>query len=207
MLAMPETPGSETPGDLVELGRVASAYGVKGWVKVQPYSSHAEVLLDTATWWLKAPAPLARAGALPSLSRVKVLACRAHGASVVASLDGVADRSGAESLKGCGIWVSRSAFPSSDPDEYYWVDLIGCRLWGERDGVPELIGTVSEVVDNGAHAVLRVARMAAGPGGESVALEDSRGRALEVLVPFVAAHVHHVDLAARRLDSDWPVDF
>jgi 16S rRNA processing protein RimM len=204
---MPETPGSETPGDLVELGRVASAYGVKGWVKIQPYSSQAEVLLNAATWWLKAPAPLSRAGALSSPSPVKVLACRAHGSSVVANLGGVDDRTRAESLKGYGIWVSRSAFPSSDPDEYYWVDLVGCCLWGERDGVPELIGTVSEVLDNGAHAVLRVARMAAGPGGELAVLEDSRGRALEVLVPFVAAHVHHVDLAARRLDSDWPVDF
>ncbi|HEU0230426.1 MAG TPA: ribosome maturation factor RimM [Burkholderiaceae bacterium] len=203
---MPDTRSPAVPDDLVELGRVVSAYGVKGWVKIQPYSADAGVLLNAASWWLKAPGSLARPGALSHPSSVVVLACRPQGASVVANLQGVDDRTQAESLKGCGVWVPRAVFPSSDPDEYYWVDLIGCRLWGERDSVPELLGNVVEVLDNGAHAVLRVARMRPGPDGEPAALEDSRGRALETLVPFVAAHVHHVDLAARRIDSDWPVD-
>jgi 16S rRNA processing protein RimM len=26
------------------------------------------------------------------------------------------------------------------------------------------------------------------------------------LVPFVAAHVQHVDIVARRIETDWPLD-
>ena len=33
------------PADLIELGRITAAYGIKGWVKVQPHSAQAEVLL------------------------------------------------------------------------------------------------------------------------------------------------------------------
>jgi 16S rRNA processing protein RimM len=203
---MPDTRSPRAPDDLIELGRIAAAYGVKGWVKVQPYSAHAEVLLNTASWWLKAPVPLAGAGALSHPAPVEVLACRLHGASLAASLKGVADRSQAESLKGYGVWVSRAVFPSSEPDEYYWVDLIGCRLWGLRDNAPEPIGCVTDVVDNGAHAILRVAR-AAPEAVDGAAPAAGRARVDEVLVPFVAAHIRHVDLTARRIDSDWPVDF
>src|SRR3546814_16759838 len=88
------------------------------------------------------------------------LDCRPQGSAIVASLDMVADRSGAELLKGHTVWASRAAFPPCDPDEYYWVDLIGCQLWGERDHAPAIIGKVVDVVDNGAHALLPVAHAA-----------------------------------------------
>ena len=33
------------PGDLVEVGHVSGAYGIRGWVRVHPYSAEAEALL------------------------------------------------------------------------------------------------------------------------------------------------------------------
>lgn len=110
-------------------------------------------------------------------------------------------------MKGHTVWAPRSDFPSADDDEYYWVDLIGCQLFGELDGQPALIGKVIDVVDNGAHALLRVARATLDANGELVLMENEKGRAIEVLVPFVSAHVHTVDIANKRLDSNWPVEF
>jgi 16S rRNA processing protein RimM len=70
-----------------------------------------------------------------------------------------------------------------------------------------LLGVVHEVVDNGAHALLKVHRQQAQEAAEPLALLDAKGKPQEILVPFVAAHVQHVDIAARRIDTDWPVDF
>lgn len=195
------------PADLVELGRIASAYGVRGWIKVQPHSSHAQVLLAAKTWWLKAPVPIGNAGVLPSAFPAAVVACRPQGATVVAELDIVADRDRAEAMKGHTVWVPRSEFPAAEDDEYYWVDLIDCQLFGELDGQPALIGKVIEVIDNGAHALLRVARATVNTDGELVLMQNEKGRAIEVLVPFVSAHVHTVDIANKRLESNWPVEF
>lgn len=196
----------DPPQDLIELGRVVSAYGVQGWVKVQPHSSQAEVLLQSKDWWLKAPVPpLGGAGAFAR--RAGVQAARPQGSTVVARLDLAPDRNAAEALKGHTVWVPRSLFPPEDEGEYYWVDLIGCRLYGQKDGEPELIGEVAEVSDNGAHAVLHVARGHVDASGEFSLLLNQKGRRIEVLVPFVRAHVHTVDIAAKRLDSDWPADF
>jgi 16S rRNA processing protein RimM len=47
------------PDDLVEVGYVGGAYGIRGWIKVQPHGD-ADALLNARAWWLKpAAGPLA----------------------------------------------------------------------------------------------------------------------------------------------------
>ncbi|CAB3697247.1 MULTISPECIES: ribosome maturation factor RimM [Achromobacter] len=194
------------PTDLIELGRITAAYGVKGWVKVQPHSANAEVLLSASQWWLTRPVPELARGAVASAPVViKVLQARSQGATVVAQLAGIADRDQAEAMRGYSVQAPRGSFPAPEEDEYYWVDLIGCALYTSANGEPALIGVVDEVLDNGAHAVLKVLCQKAGAEGPEPIL-TAKGRPAEMLVPFVRAHIHAVDLAARRIDSDWPAD-
>lgn len=196
------------PDDLVEVGRVAAAHGVRGGLKIQPYSPQADALLGAPVWWLKAPDPALGTGASVRPRGLKIRACRRQaGQFLVAQADGVADRDAAEALRGHTVWVPRAAFPSAADDEYYWVDLIGCDFHGMGDDGPRLLGRVDQVLDNGAHAVLQVALGAPDARGVFQPLADARGRPRHVLVPFVAAHVQHVDIQARRIDSDWPADF
>lgn len=205
---------SSAPTDLVELGRITAAYGIKGWVKVQPHSAQAEVLRSAKEWWLARPAPPLlndKPGgktAAPAPIAYPVVQARAQGAAIVAQLQGVADRDQAEAMRGCVVMAARSAFPAAAEGEYYWVDLIGCDLYTTDQGTePQLLGSVVEVLDNGAHAILRVQRKAADASGALQPVLDAKGRALELLVPFVQAHIQSVDLAARRIDSDWPADY
>jgi len=205
-----EVSQADAPGDLVELGRITGAYGIRGWVKIQPYAAGSEALLKTTTWWLCPPAAPAVDGGRSDLSKarsIKVEKSRTQGSNIVASLAGTDDRTRAERLRGHTIWVSRASFPAPEEDEYYWVDLIGCTLYGEQEGQSVLLGVVEGVMDNGIHAVLRIVRQTLDEHGAPSPLLDAKGRAIETLVPFVAAHVHTVDLENRRLDSNWPADF
>jgi 16S rRNA processing protein RimM len=200
-MAEPAGASAASPSDLVAVGRVAGAHGVRGWLKIQPYSRHGDALASAKTWWLMPTA----ADAMPRA--VQVVACKTGGAHLLAQIDGVADRDGAQALRGQTIGVPRASFPAPAEGEYYWVDLIGCLFYGSEDGCPVLLGQVDEVFDNGAHAVLQVARGDLTDSGAFEARSDSRGRPRHVLVPFVAAHIQHVDLRARRIDSDWPAEF
>jgi len=56
-----------------------------------------------------------------------------------------------------------------------------------------VLGSVAGLLDNGAQSVLRVQPLAPD--------------AAELLVPFVAAYVDRVDLAARRIEVDWELDY
>ena len=196
------------PDDLVELGRIQSAHGVRGWIKILPHSTQAETLLKSKVWWLQAPVTPAETGALsrsaPEKKRVQF--CRPHGAMLIAQLEGLNDRDIAHALKGSTILVPRSSFSKPQEDEYYWVDLIGCWLYGENeDGQSVLIGKVADMSDNGAHGVMHVARYAL-VQDQPEPLLDAKGRAQETLVPFVAAHVLQVDLDQQKIISNWPAD-
>lgn len=187
------------PADLVELGRVVGAYGLRGWVKVEPHSAQGEVLLRVRDWWLRQDGPQAGPAA-----PVRMLQARTQGSTIVAHPEGSNDRDQAAAWRGYRVWVSRAAFPAPEADEYYWVDLIGCLVYGQDDERPVLLGKVADVADNGAHAVLQVLRLSGEDDPQP--LLDGKGRALEVLVPFVSAYVQNVDLSARRIDTDWPLE-
>ena len=172
-----ESDRPERPSDLVAVGRVVDAYGIRGWVKVAPYNDPADsVLRWCRRWWFEQHGPLAIDGA------------RVHGATVVCKPRGSEDRDAALRLRNAEILVSRSEFPRSDPGEFYWVDLVGCRV--VSPGGDEL-GTVTSVEDFGAHPILKVG--------------DGAGR--ELLVPFVGAWIVSVDLAGRRIVADWQPDY
>jgi 16S rRNA processing protein RimM len=160
------------------MGRVAGAFGVRGWIKVRPYTETPQSLTRYRHWRLE------KAG---SGREYEIAECEVHGDQVVARLAGVADREAAARLKGCEILVPRTALPPAREDEVYWADLIGSKVVNLQG---DELGEVAEVFSNGAHEVLRVSR-----NGE------------ERLIPFVAAFVRTLDVAARRIEVEWGVDW
>jgi 16S rRNA processing protein RimM len=208
--------GEVWPDDAIEVGRVLDAWGVKGGLKVLPFSSDPQALFCTKRWFLKpaelpggvrAPArassraPQAaasaagQAGEVVKLQRprfLKVRQAREQGDAIVVTAEGVDDRNTAESLKGARVFVSRSAFPTPSDDEFYWVDLIGLDVIN-REG--QALGRVVDLLDTGPHCVLRC---------ESVGAD---GQPAERLIPFVSAYIDQVSLADRRIVADWGLDY
>lgn len=184
------------PDDAVEVGRIIDAWGVKGWVRIQPFAADPQALFSSRRWFLK-PAEAAgprRVAGPPVPPLLKITQVKHHGDGVVAKPAEVEDRSGAEALKGARVFVPRASFPTADPDEFYWVDLIGLTVVNLQG---ETLGTVTGLLDTGPHSVLRIAP----PGG------DPKDEAAERLVPFVGAYIGEVDLAGKRITVDWGLDY
>jgi 16S rRNA processing protein RimM len=172
------------PEDLVLVGHVTGAYGIHGWVRISPYSSDAEALLHAKTWWLDKP----------GLRDVDMLAAKRHGEDVVAQLMGVADRNAAELLKGATVQIRRSHFPALSDGEFYWVDLIGLPVENLQG---ESLGRVGNLMDNGAHPILRV---------QTAPMADT-GKPKELLIPFVDQFVKTVDQVGKKIMVDWGLDY
>jgi 16S rRNA processing protein RimM len=187
------------PADALEVGRIADAWGVKGWLKVQPYSSDPQALFRSRRWFVQPPEDSARrpavaAGRYPQSLAIEQV--RAHGDGVVALAQGVGDRGAAEALRGARLFVARSIFPAAGKDEYYWVDLIGLAV---RNRQGEALGSVAGLLDTGPHSVLRVR-----PSGSTDAAAPDEA---ERLIPFVSAYVDDVDLEQRLITVDWGLDY
>lgn len=185
-------PGLEAavlPADAIEVGRIADAWGIKGWFKVLPYSADPEALFSSKHWFLLPSEKGAKT--FSGVGQMSVKEAKTHSDTVVACASGVDDRNSAEALRGARIFVSRTHFPSAEKDEYYWVDLIGLIVIN-REG--DSLGVVRELLSTGAQTVL-------------VLDYDHEGKLLERMIPFVAVYVDEVDLAGRRILVDWQADY
>jgi 16S rRNA processing protein RimM len=185
------------PEDAVELGRVLDAWGIKGWVRIQPHSADTSALFESSEWFLQPPeARFARGfSAFSGHVQVRVAEIKSHSDGIVARFDGVDDRNAAEALKGVRISVPRSAFPAVAEGEYYWVDLIGLEVVN-REGVH--LGVVRDLMPTGPTSVLVM---------EYTDIVDGVEKTAERMVPFVAAYIDDVDLKARRITADWQTDY
>jgi 16S rRNA processing protein RimM len=180
---------AELPADAVEVGRIADAWGIKGWFKVLPHSADPQALFSSKRWYLQPSERGLKTFSGTVLLRVRE--AKEHSDTVVARADEVEDRAGAEALRGARIFVPRSSFPSADPDEYYWVDLLGLDVVN-REGVA--LGRVKDLLATGPQTVL-------------VLEYEEDGKALERMLPFVAAYVDKVDLPGRKITVDWQPDY
>ena len=161
------------------MGRIAAAHGIRGWVKIQPYTEYLDSLLDYRSWWIGHEGGPWR--------EVKVQLCEAHNKTLAAQLPDCPDRTAAEKLKGLLIAVPRSSLPQQDENEYYWSDLIGLSVVNEA-GVQ--LGTVVNLLETGANQVL------------SVTGEDG-----EILIPFISNAIKQVDLDNKTIHVDWDLDY
>ena len=194
---LPCLESAQLPADAIEVGRIADAWGIKGFFKVIPYSASPEALFSSKRWYLLPPEP--RAGVMPlktapaftGCALLKVRSAKEHSDTVVVEADGCDDRSMAESLRGVRVFVSRASFPTAALDEYYWVDLISLEVTN-REGVA--LGNVKELISTGPQTVLVIER-------------SEGGKAVETLIPFVANFIDNVDLEAKRITVDWQLDY
>lgn len=169
------------PSELVLVGRVLAPFGVKGWVKVEPFTESPESLRAFGEW------RLGRGDPSDAWQLARVAESATHSGNVVARFNGCEDRDAALAFRGMGIAVPREMLPAAKPGEFYQSDLVGLQVMNEQG---EELGRVAGLFSNGAHEILRVRH----DGGER-------------LLPFVAAIVRGVDAAAGVVRVDWQSDW
>lgn len=127
------------------MGRIFGSWGVRGGIRVDPYSEDPETLADHKTWLI---------GREGHWKEYQVVEARLHTTQVVAQLAGIEDRDAALKLKGSEVAVPRAALPEPDDGSFYWSDLIGLAV---VNAAGELLGEVKEMFSNGAQDVMDVA--------------------------------------------------
>ncbi len=163
---------------LVVVGRVQRAHGIKGELSVEVRTDEPERrFADGARLSVRRPS----GGPAPEPSTLTVTGTRWHQERLLVRFAELADRTTAEAARGLDLLVTVSPDERpEDPEEYYDHQLVGLDVV-DLDGTP--LGTVTALVHGSAQDLLTV--------------RTADGR--DALVPFVAALVPEVDLAAGRV--------
>ena len=131
----------KTPDDMVLIAEIGAPNGVRGDVRVKVFGDN--------------PAALTAYGPLQDAAGkiFKVLKSRPAKTVHICQIEGIADRTQAESLTRTRLYVPRESFPETDEDEFYYVDLVGLEV--RLDDGSDL-GTVNAVQDFGAGDIIEI---------------------------------------------------
>lgn len=163
---------------IVVVGRLGSAYGIKGWTHVHSFAESISNLLVFDQFFLRSDD-----GSWQHLDKIEFLR---HRDGLIARIDECEDRSSAERVRNFELGVLRDALPPLQEGEFYWVDLIGLEVVNMEN---IKLGTISNVIETGASAVL-----------------DVKGESGDYLIPFVKPMLDSVSVMKNvrvRWDVDW----
>jgi len=165
--------------ELISVGEISGVFGIKGWVKVFSLTDPRENIVSYSPWILKKGS---------EVKQVNLISGKPQGKTVVALIEGVADRNDAELYCGWEILINKNQLPETEDGVYYWADLVGLVVETDQ-GIS--LGKVDYLLETGANDVL-------------VVKDDERER----LIPFINEQViKTIDLNGNKMIVDWDPEF
>jgi 16S rRNA processing protein RimM len=173
--------------DWIEIGKIVAPQGLGGELRVYPNTDFPERFLEGGTRWLLRPGET-------EPQPIELLKGRyLEGKNLyVIKLEGVSDRTSAENMRDCRLFVPIGDRLQLEPGEFHVLDLLGLPVFMQESG--QLIGTVVDLMPSG-HDLLEVKF-------DDNFAEDKAGKT--ILIPFVMAIVPVVDLENRRIEITPP---
>lgn len=156
------------------VGKIANTHGIRGELKIVPQTDFADIRFAKGS-----KLSMQREGGSERV-QVEIASSRLHKNVYIVKLNGFDDINQVEKYKG---WLLKVAGSDRDPleeGEYYYSDIIGCRVV-TADG--EELGTVSEILSPGANDVWVV--------------EQEGHRAKQILLPVIDDVILKVDVPAK----------
>lgn len=156
--------------EYILVGEIVNTFGIKGELKVKSYSDFNEVRF--------AKGQKLYISFHDAYQEVEVQSYREHKGHVLVAFKGMENINLVEKYVSCEVYVSEEDLHELDEGEYYFKDLLGCKVRLHD----EIVGEVIEVMDYPANVVLRIQ------------LADKT-----ILVPFVEAFVPEVDIEQQEI--------
>jgi 16S rRNA processing protein RimM len=170
--------------NLLVVGVVIQAHGIKGWVKVKSFTQPETNIFSYASCYLEHQG---------SINLVEIEQGRPQGKALALKIKGVDDRNQSELLKRAQLLVPVESFETLPDDEFYWHQLEGLQV--RLSSTQQILGCIDYLLETGSNDVIVVK-----PSDDSI---DDKER----LIPYRPNVVLHVNLETQCVDVDWDLDF
>ena len=124
----------------IKVGKITSPVGIKGEVKVYPYTDYPERFEELET--VQADG-----------DTVEIEKVRYHKNLVILKLKGINDRNAAEAMRDKFLTISKDEVRELDDDEYFIFDLIGLEAVDQES---RHLGKVTDVIQNSAQDLYEI---------------------------------------------------
>lgn len=154
-----------------ELGQIVNTFGVKGMVKVKPFTDKVEQFEELGSILVERN---------KSMTEMQIEEVKYHKDMVLMKLKGVDDMNAAERLKGCTIKIHRSKARKLEEGEYFIADIIGSDVYTDTD---EYLGKVDDIYNTGSSDIYVV--------------KDELGK--QILLPAIKDVLLDIDIEKQRV--------
>lgn len=174
---------SSSSRKLVVIGNIGAPFGLNGWVKVNSYTEPKDNILSFNNWILIDNSTTKKINE----ENPHILEVKQSKDQFLVLFDGIKDRNAAALLTHKNIAVLRKDLKKLAENEYYWDDLIGCKVY---DLSNNLIGIVDYIFKAAANDIMVVKSLA--PVNK------------EYLIPYSLGNtVVEVNIPDQKIIVDW----
>lgn len=154
-----------------EVGQIVNTFGIKGQVKVKPFTDDLERFEELKS-------VLVEKG--KELIEMQIEEVKYQQTVVLLKLKGIEDMNMAEKLKGCYLKIKREEARKLPNDTYFIADLIGLNVYTE-DGI--LLGKVDDIYNNKSNDIY--------------VIKDELGK--QILLPAIKDVIKHIDIENEKI--------
>ncbi len=162
--------------DVVLIGRIVGAHGVKGTSKIQSYAESLEIFKSGATLLVVCPDGIEQ--------RYEIDWIKSHSRGALLALKEIISRDQAKSLIGSELYIEKTELPELEAGTYYWFELIGLNVYTSDD---RYIGRLDSIIETGANDVYVV-----------------KDKGKETLIPALESVVRSIDIESRIIRVELP---
>ena len=154
-----------------EIGQIVNTNGLKGFVKVKPFTDDIKEFETFETIYVQKKT---------ELIEFKIESVRYAQNMVLLKLKGIDDIDSAEALRNLYIKVSREQLPELQENSYYIVDLLECEVVTVEG---EILGKMDDVFNTGSNDIYVV--------------KNEKGK--QILLPAIKEVIKNVDIPNRKI--------
>lgn len=125
------------------IGNISSFHGVRGEVKIYPYTDDVDNLVSIKEIYLESDLE----------NKLKVIKCRVHKNMLIVKFEGIDTIEAAAYLKSKDIYIDKDKLKKLEKDNYYIEDLIGMEVFEKEDAY---LGKLKYVYNTAANDVYEI---------------------------------------------------
>ena len=167
---------SATKKEIVLIGKIVGAHGVKGTSKISVYVESLSIFKPGTALLICRPDG--------SETSYEINWVKPHSRGALLALKDLTSREQAKALVGSGLYIKRAGLPKLEDGAYYWFDLIGLEVYTSDD---QYLGRLDSIIETGANDVY-------------VIKKDDR----EMLIPALKSVVRSVDIGKKIMRVELP---
>lgn len=154
-----------------EVGQIVNTFGIKGLVKVNPFTDDAERFEELKTVYICKK---------NEMQKVEIEEVKYHKNMVLLKIKGIDNMNDAEKVKGLYLKIDRKDAKKLPKDTYFIADLIGLSVYTDED---EYLGKVEDIFSTGANDVYVV--------------KNDEGK--QILLPSIPEVLKTIDLEKEKI--------